>query len=99
MPSPELRDLSPILLGDSCSDEVGIEPETAQVDWVLRSAQGRRYLIAVNSKSEPTRELTFTVPGVTYCRPMFGDTKPIEVRDGRFLHKLEGHGRNIYELQ
>lgn len=94
----ELRDLSPILLGDTCPDDVRIEPETAAVDCILRLAQGRRYLIVVNSKPEPSPAITFTVPGATSCRPLFGDAAPLDVRDGRFTHRLEANARNVYKL-
>jgi len=95
----ELRDLSPILLGDTCSDTVRVEPEGATVDWILRRARGRRYLIAVNYEPEPTGAVSFTIPGASACRPLFGDRAPLDVRGGCFTHHLEGYGRNVYELQ
>lgn len=94
----ELRDLSPILLGDTCPEDVRIEPETAGIDCILRRAKGRRYLIVVNSRPDPVAEVTMAVAGVTSCRPLFGDTAPLDVRNGRFTHRLEANGRNVYEL-
>ena len=95
----ELRDLSPILLGDACEDAVRVQPEDATIDWILRKAKGRRYLIVVNYKPAPTDAVSFTVPGISSCRPLFGDSKPLEVRGGRFTHRVEAYGRNVYELQ
>ena len=95
----ELNRISPILLADDCKDKVTIIPADASVDTLLKTHNGKRYLIAVSYSTKPIPSVTFTVPRIRACRSYF-DNRQVKVRRSRsFTDAFAPYERRMYELR
>jgi len=97
----QVRELAPVLMAEDVKQDLEVtqEPANAGIYWVLLEHEGRRTILAANSK-EKKALVSFTVPGLKHkarINVRFEDRQLRSTGD-TFRDTFEGFGVHVYEI-
>ncbi len=93
----QIKELAPVLNSTKQTGTLTISPAASPVAAMLRH-HGSWFLFAVNLSPQPA-DATFTVETATSKKAtVLGESREVEVQDGKFTDHFDGYGVHLYRL-
>ncbi len=93
----ELKSMAPIFLAPDANKKIGVKPESAGIEFLLKDYKDRLYLIAANP-SKKKKTATFTMSQPVTAIKVLNEARSITLKGGSFTDPFDVYDVHFYEI-